>query len=107
MLDQAEPFYAGTLFGITPSMSVLGTMRDALIAETSLRRKDREPIVPEDVRLFQNADDGMIRVIFLFPKADVITPDDKDVELVTRLIDSEVKKTFKLEDMMFNGTLAL
>lgn len=57
--------------------------------------------------MFQNADDGMIRVIFLFPKADVITPDDKDVELVTRLIDSEVKKTLKLEDMMFNGTLAL
>ncbi|MEE2963092.1 MAG: hypothetical protein VX427_02935 [Acidobacteriota bacterium] len=69
--------------------------------------RTEEPIVPEDVRLFQNADDGMIRVIFLFPKADVITPDDKDVELVTRLIDSEVKKTFKLEDMMFNGTLAL
>jgi len=27
--------------------------------------------------------------------------------LVTWLIDSEAKKTFKLEDMMFNGTLAL
>ena len=107
MLDQTEPFYAVTLFGIPPSLSVLGTMRDALMAETTLRRKDREPIVPEDVRLFQNADDGMIRVIFLFPKDDLITLDDKDVELVTRLIDSEVKKKFKLEDMVFRDQLEL
>jgi hypothetical protein len=107
MLDQTEPFYAVTLFGIPPSLAVLGSMRDTLMSETELRRKDRQPIVPEDVRLFQNADDGLIRVIFLFPKSDVITSDDKDVELVTRLVDSEVKKKFKLENMVFQNQLEL
>lgn len=107
VLDQPEPLYAVTIFGIPPSLAVLGSMRDALMAETTLRRKDQEPIVPEDVRMFQNADDGLIRIIFLFPKTDLITLDDKDVELVTRLVESEVKKKFKLEDMVFQDQLEL
>lgn len=107
ILDQLEPLYAVTIFGIPPSLAVLGSMRDTLMAETELRRKDQEPIVPEDVRLFQNADDGMIRVIFLFPKTDLIALDDKDVELVTRLVESEVKKKFKLGDMVFQDQLEL
>lgn len=107
VLDQPEPLYAVTIFGIPPSLAVLGSMRDTLMAETELRRKDQEPIVPEDVRLFQNADDGMIRIIFLFRKTDLITLDDKDVELVTRLVESEVKKKFKLEDMVFQNQLEL
>ena len=45
--------------------------------------------------------------MFLFPKTDVITLDDKDVELVTRLGNDEVKKKFKLADMVFGGQLAL
>lgn len=107
ILDQSEPQYAVTIFGIPPSLAVLGSMRDTLMTETTLRRKNQAPIVPEDVRLFQNADDGMIRIIFLFPKTDVIELDDKDVELVTRLVDSEVKKKFKLEDMVFQDQLEL
>ena len=106
-LDQPEPFYAVTVSGLPPSFAVLASMRDALQTGTMLKRKDSEPIVPEDVRLFQNADDRSLSVIFLFPKTDVITLDDREVELITRLIDSEVKKKFKLADMVFRDQLEL
>ena len=106
-LDQPEPFYAVTLSGLPPSFAVLASMRDALQNGTMLKRKDSEPIVPEEVRLFQNAGDRSLSVIFLFPKTDVITLDDREVELITRLIDSEVKKKFKLADMVFRDQLEL
>jgi len=107
MLDQAEPFYTVTLFDIPPSFAVLASMGEALLAETRLKRKDGEPIVPAEVRLFQSTDDQLIRVVFMFPKDDAITLDDEEVELVTRLVQSEVKKKFKLKDMMFLGQLEL
>ena len=72
-----------------------------------LTRKDGEPIVPTEVRLFQSPDDQSIRVVFLFSKDDAISLDDEDVELVTRLVDYEVKNKFKLADMVFRGQLEL
>ena len=74
-------------------------------------------------------------MIYVFPKTDVITIDDKEVEFVTKLCGGfgggfgggggrgaaapaagagggascqfNVKKKFKLKDMMYNGELAL
>jgi hypothetical protein len=50
---------------------------------------------------------GSTIVVFAFPKTDPITLDDKEVELVSRIGQYNVKKKFKLKDMVVNGQLAL
>ena len=106
LLTQDEPFYNVTVVGLPPAFAVLASMADAVKAETMLKRKGQEPIAPEDIRLFRDADQS-IRIVYLFPKTDVITLDDKDVEFVTKLSGVDVKKKFKLADMVFGGQLAL
>ena len=106
-LERAEPFYAVTLSGLPPTLRWLATRRDALKAESMLARKGKAPIAPTSVRLFQETQSRLISIAFLFPKTDAITLDDQDVELITKLGNAEVKKTFKLADMVFGGQLAL
>ena len=45
--------------------------------------------------------------MYRFPKTDAITLDDRDVEFVTKLSGIDVKKKFKLKDMVFDDQLAL
>ncbi len=102
-----EPVYAVTIFGVPPTFTWLATMSDALKAETILKRKDQAPIAPEEVRLFRDAGNQSISVVFLFPKTEAITLEDRDVELITKLGDVDIKKKFKLADMVFRDQLAL
>ena len=106
-LKRTEPFYAVTLSGLPPTLRWLATRRDALKAESMLARKGKAPIAPKSVRLFQDTQSRLISIAFLFPKTDAITLDDEDVELITKLGNAEVKKTFELADMVFGGQLAL
>ncbi len=48
-----------------------------------------------------------IQAVYLFPKSDAITLDDKEVEFVTTLGGSEIKKKFKLKDMVLGDQLVL
>ena len=106
-LVQDEPYYAVTLLGLPPSFAALAPRVDALKAETRLERKNKEPIAPENIQLFRDADQS-IRVVYVFAKTDAITLDDKDVEFITKLGGvTEVKKKFKLADMLFGDQLAL
>ena len=106
-LERVEPFYAVTVSGLPPTFRWLATRRDALKAMSMLGRKGSAPIAPESVRLFQDTQSQLISVEFLFPKTDAITLDDRDVEVITRLGNADVKKTFKLADMVFGDKLAL
>ena len=106
-LERAEPFYAVTLSGLPPTLRWLATRRDALKADSMLARKDKWPIAPDSVRLFQDTQSRSISVVFRFPKTDAITLDDRDVELITKLGNAEVTKTFTLADMVVGDQLAL
>ncbi len=106
-LERAEPFYAVTLSGLPPTLRWLATRRDALKAESMLVRQGKAPIAPTSVRLFQDTQSRLISIAFLFPKTDAITLDDQEVEVITKLGNAEVKKTFTLADMVFGGQLAL
>jgi hypothetical protein len=46
-------------------------------------------------------------VIFLFPKRQVITTEDKEVEVVLMIGQIELKKKFNLKDMVYKGKLDL
>ena len=73
--------------------------------ETVLKRKNMDPISPDDIRIFEDGDSVM--VVYFFPRTNAIALGDKDVEFATTLAQTEVKRKFKLEDMMFAGHLAL
>ncbi len=107
-LEMDPPVYVVTLSGLPPTLRWLATTVPAIEAETMLKRKDKAPIAVESVRLFQNKQSQLISLVFRFPKTDVITVEDGEVELVTKLgASGDLKKKFKLSDMVFGDQLEL
>ena len=48
-----------------------------------------------------------VDIFFLFPKTEAITLDDKEVEFVAKLGRIEIRRKFKLKDMMVGEKLEL
>ena len=80
-------------------------MKQMMAKATSLARKGKEPLKPEDVKM-ATAEKTMT-VYFLFPRTEPITLEDKEVEFTTRMGPMEIKRKFKLQDMVFAGKLQL
>jgi hypothetical protein len=78
-------------------------IKDQLMTSTQLVRKGKDPIAPADVMV--NANTNVVYIIF--PKADVISDDDKDVEFRLTMGRIQVKEKFSLKDMHFSGKLEL
>ena len=96
-----RPSAAGSEAGEDPAER----MRQMMARSTSLLRKGKEPLKPEDVKtaLLEKT----MTVYFLFPRTEPITLDDKEVEFSTKLGPLEIKRKFKLQDMLFGGKLEL
>ncbi|MBY0506462.1 MAG: hypothetical protein K2X03_21265 [Bryobacteraceae bacterium] len=80
-------------------------MRQMLARATSLNRKGKDPIKPEDIKIAMA--EKTMTVYFLFPRTDAITLADKEVEFSTRLGPLEIKRKFKLQEMVYAGKLEL
>jgi hypothetical protein len=78
-------------------------MKDTLMSSTQLFRKGKDPIAPLDVKM--NTTTNV--VVFVFPKTDAISDDDKEVEFRTMVGRVQVKEKFSLKDMHFAGKLEL
>lgn len=104
-LIQQEPLYVLSVAGI-PRQFAQGLNREALLAETNLARKDKPPIIAEDVEPFFESDETVI-LEFAFLRDDPITLLDREVIFVTKLGEIEVERSFKLQDMMFGDALAM
>jgi hypothetical protein len=72
---------------------------------STLRAGKKAPITPKAVD-FQTRTQS-VDVLFIFPKTDPITLDDKEVELDLKLGTMEAKRKFNLKDMVYNGKLEL
>ena len=72
---------------------------------SSLKVGKRAPIVPKSVD-FQ-ARTQSVDVLFIFPKNEPITLEDKEAELDLLLGPMEAKKKFTLKDMLYNGKLEM
>ena len=48
-----------------------------------------------------------VDIIYVFPKTQSITPDDKEIEVVLRIGPVEAKKKFNLKDMVYDGKLEM
>ena len=104
-LIQYEPLYIVSVAGI-PRQLTEGLNQQALLAETILARKDKQPIVAEDVEPFFESDETVI-LEFAFLRDDAITLLDREVKFVTKLGDTEIERSFELQDMMFGDALAM
>ena len=103
-LERSEPQYVVSVSGF-PKLFARLAQDPTVKTETVLKRKNTDPISPDDIRIFGDGDS--VVVMYFFPRTDAIALGDKDVEFVTQLGQTEVKKKFKLEDMVFAGQLAL
>src|SRR5688572_12945399 len=104
-LSEDEPFYVVAVVGL-PIRVVQGGTIDEVRDKTALRSGRKDPIKPEDIRVFPDGDQS-VRVEFVFPKTNAIALDDKDVEFVTKMGNADITKKFGLADMMVRDRLAL
>jgi hypothetical protein len=70
----------------------------------SLQRKDKDPILAGAVQRIPGEKGS---VAFFFPKTSAITLEDKEVEFVSKVARIEVRRKFKLKDMMVGDKLEL
>jgi hypothetical protein len=105
-LEQQMPFYIVTVTDLPPQM-IAGISDDhmtELAKIATLARKEKDPIAAASAQKV-NGEPGA--VAFLFPKTDAITLEDKEVEFVSKVGRLEVKRKFKLKDMMIGDKLEL
>ena len=108
-LDQTELSYVVFVSGFPLRFNRLLQDRSTLLElldQTSLQLDDRNPIVVEDARAFVENEET-VSIEYLFSREHAITLDDRNVEFVTKVGPIEVKKKFKLEDMVFADELSL
>jgi hypothetical protein len=106
-LAQDSPVYVIEVLDLPPEMARVPKDRLSEIAKstTSLRIKDKDPIPASGAQSAPR--EKAVDVYFLFPKTSPITLDDKEVEFVSTLGRFEIKKKFKLKDMVIGDRLAL
>ncbi len=106
-LSEEDPFYTVAVLGLPPAFQVLGQMVNEVLAETTLKPEDRAPIPPIDIG-FLREEDQSIRVMFMFPRDEPLTLDDREVEFSTKFGSiTEIKRKFRLRDMQVDGRLLL
>ena len=108
--DQAKKFvetgmnyYVVAVVGFPQRMGISDDRLAELAKSTTLVRKDKDPITAETVQKLP----GEAGLAFLFPKTSAISVDDKEVEFMSKVGPLEVKRKFKLKEMMFGDKLEL
>jgi hypothetical protein len=106
-LVEEDQKYYGVLVSGLPGRAVRANdqMKAALLKNTSLIVKGKDPIAPADIQTGGNEQKAL--VIFLFPRTAALSLDDKEVEFSTRFGPLVVRQKFRLKDMVFNGKLEL
>ena len=104
-LDQQEEFYVVEVSGFPTRMGrMLENSSATVIAGTVLKRKDQS-ITVNNFRAEERGESTDL--FFFFPRTANITLEDKTIEFVMKLGRREMKKKFKLKDMVVNGNLEL
>ena len=106
-LKQDPPGYIIGLIGVPAGMARIPAERLNEIAKTSaaLHIKDQDPIPAVKAEVVTH--DREAEIYFVFPKSTPITLDDKEVEFAVKLGQVEVKRKFRLKDMMVGEKLEL
>ncbi len=110
--DQAKKFlgqvateYVVAVVGLPPQFDrVPDEQLNGLAKGASLQRKDKDPIAAATVQRIPGERGS---VAFFFPRTSEITLEDKEVEFVSRVARIEVRRKFKLKDMVVADKLEL
>jgi hypothetical protein len=104
MLHRQEPCYIAGVVGLPGAL--LGTNLEELKSSTTLRVKNLSPIPAVDI-LTDKLMSGAYNVFFFFPKqepgAHIITLEDQEVEFVLDSPSIEIRRPFKLPELVYNG----
>ena len=106
-LDQVVPAYVVGIIGVPPAIGRIPSDRLNEMAKksTALVRKDKDPIAAENTQL--SAHEKSMDLYFVFSKTSAITLDDKEVEFISKMGPIEIKRKFKLKDMVVGDKLEL
>jgi hypothetical protein len=99
----ASPPNADSSDGIEREPQDPAEMARAFVANSSLLLRGKPAIIAEDARY----DPATGAVHLFFPRTEAITVGEKEVTFVTRFGSLNVRKKFRLKDMIYKGQLEL
>ena len=107
IIENEEPHYVLVLDNLPAGLARMdmARLKERLKATVALNRKGQEPLRPAIVET--GTKEKSVVIFFLFPKASPIRVEDKEVEFEARVGPLEFKRKFKLQEMIFDGKLAL
>ncbi len=102
-----ESHYAIAVYGIPLTMlkSDFKSQADDCKKKSTLKRDGKKDIKPSSVQVLRR-EDGPV-VLFLFPRKDEITADDRRVEFDAEINHLSLTQSFYLEDMSYQGKTEL
>ncbi len=104
-LNQVSNEYVVAVVGLPPALDRVPEEQLNQFAKGAvLQRKDKDPIAAAAV---QRSPGEKGSVVFFFPKTSEITLEDKEVEFVSKVARIEVRRKFKLKDMLVGDKLEL
>ncbi len=104
-LNQVSTEYVVAVVGLPPALDrVPDEQLNQLAKSATLQRKDKDPIEAGSVQRIPGEKGS---VAFFFPKTSAITLEDKEVEFVSKVARIEVRRKFKLKDMVVGERLEL
>jgi len=108
-LSQAVTEYVVGIIGVQAGLAKMPTdkLNEFAKTSTSLVIKDKDPIAAEGAKVEASTKPNMADIYFFFPKSKEITLDDKEVEFVSKLGRIEIRRKFKLKEIMVGDKLAL
>lgn len=106
--------------GLPGSARAAATAKEQLTADTSIKIKNKPDVKPSDIQIggapapapggapgkgkgFGGGGGAPLDLYFVFPKTAGITEADNEIEFVTKLGKLNIRKKYKLKDMVFNG----
>lgn len=105
LLAQEQQYYIVVISGL-PGRFLEGAPPGALKSSSTLRLSKSETIEAADVKV--NRGQPLADLYLLFPRTRALKLEDKDVELVVTGIGSlEIRRRFRLKEMLFDGKLEL
>ena len=108
LLTRQDEYYVIAISGL-PGRMLQAAGPERLKSSSVLKIGKLPPVSAADVRV--NAGQAVSEIFLIFPRsqtgAHVITLEDKEVEVITAIGPLDVRKKFRLKDMVFDGKLEL
>ncbi len=103
--DWDGEFYAIAVYDV-PGLKASSNEVSVLKREALLKREGKKDIKPERVDVLPRAN-GLAIVVYLFPRSDEITKDDKRIRFAAQIARLYLERDFTTEEMEFQGKLQL